>query len=198
VASSSLQKAVIEAPIKAFVPGREAAALPSGAVDGVAYSVYSNAAKYKLQYPVPSGVPTRSGTINATRLDVRSESPAMQHGKGETAAMRGYVYAPMDGVYKVGVWGNGGGTSLWIGDTWVNGQPWANLNSNDIESNGDLRLGFQSAQPNAPVALKAGWHPFTVVHAKMPESGSDNAAVLLWAVPGQDDTWAYPQVKRTP
>ncbi len=198
VASSASQKAVIEAPIQAYAPGREPTALPSGAVDGFAYSVYSNAAKYKLQYPVPSGTPARSGTINDTRLDVRSQSPAMQHGKGETAAMRGYVYAPTDGVYRIGVWGNGGGTSLWMGDTWINGEAWANFNSNFINSDGVIRPEFQVFQPNALVALKAGWHPFSVVHAKMSESGSDSAALLIWTVPGQSDTWVYPQVKRAP
>ncbi len=174
------------------VVGRAAQAAASSAANGFDYSVFTNSASYQLRYGVPSGNANRSGRLASTTLDAPSFLSAST--SGDTTVVRGYVYAPDDGVYRFALWGNGGGTSVWIGDTWIMGQPWAFINSNDIVNNA-LTNQVVTFQVNRPFALRAGWHPITVVHAKMPANTQGNTLHMRWSLPSSPDTWVYPNWK---
>jgi hypothetical protein len=176
---------------------RAAVALPAGAVDGFAHAAHTNIAKVQLRFAAPTAAAARSGKVSAAIIDGASTNTVMQQSTaGDTTVLRGYVNAPVDGLYRLGLWGNGGGTSLWVGDTFVMGQSWAFMSSNWYQ-NGQLQTEFGVFNPNGVVALRAGWHPVTLIHAKMPENKEGNTLLLRWIAPG-GDRWVYPQVRREP
>ncbi len=177
--------------------GRASIALPSGAVDGVRYQVHANSASYRLRQPMPSTTPIRSGTINSSFLNDVSSQPILNlSSNGDLASFSGYVYAPVDGIYRIGLWGEGGGTAVWVGDTWVMGEPWAFINSNWV-SNDQLTTEVVSFQVNGQIALRAGWHPVTAIHAKIPENNQWRVLHLRWATPSNPGLWVYPAMKRS-
>jgi hypothetical protein len=200
IGGQGAQAVSVEAPFTASGPGGlEAVALPAGAVDGFAYSAVPASAKYQFKYGVPSAAAARSGAVNAVQIDSATAQAALQSAKaGDTTLLRGYIYAPADGLYRLGLWGSGGGTSLWVGNTHVMSEPYANINSNWVK-NGQLDTEFGVFHPNGLVALKAGWHQITAVHAKMPDAtGTGGELYLRWIPPGNTNSWVYPQVKRAP
>jgi hypothetical protein len=201
VGGTGAQAVSIEAP---FTNGtvangyaRAAMALPSGVVNGFAYAAHANTAKTQLRFTAPTTAAARSGKADASAIDGTSTNAIMQQSvAGDTTVVRGYVNAPVDGLYRLGLWGNGGGTSLWVGDTFVMGQSWAVMNSNWFQ-NGQLQTEFGVFNPNGVVALRAGWHPVTLIHAKMPENKEGSTMLLRWIPPG-GNAWIYPQVRREP
>ncbi len=172
--------------------GRLAMATSSSGANGFDYSVYANSASYQLRYGIPGGNASRSARVGNTT--VNDPSFLNTSTARDTTVIRGYVYAPDDGIYRFALWGNGGGTSVLIGDSWVMGQPWAFINSNDIVNNA-LTNQVVSFQVNRAFALRAGWHPITVVHAKMPENTQGNSLHMRWSQPSNPDTWVYPSWK---
>jgi G8 domain len=178
--------------------GRAPIALPANAVDGIKHQVFAANASYRLRQPIASGSPIRSGVSVGTRLDDNTSvavlSPSVN---GDAAVFSGYVYAPSDGIYRVALWGDGGGTATYIGDTWVSGEPWSFINSNWVTNNA-LTNQVVAFQVNSQVALSAGWHPITVVHAKFPQHNGFRVAHLRWAPPNAPDTWVYPSWKQAP
>jgi G8 domain len=189
-ASQSIE--IMAAFVRQIAVGKAALAAVSTAADGLDYSVFANSASYQLRYGMPTSSATRSARVNSPTLN----DPAFLSAStsGDTTVMRGYVYAPEDGFYRVALWGNGGGTSVWIGDTWIMGQPWAFINSNDLVNNA-LTTQVVSFQVNRPFSLRSGWHAVTVVHAKMPENNQGNTLHLRWSQPSKPDVWVYPNWK---
>jgi hypothetical protein len=182
--------------IERMLRGRAGEALPNGAVDGFRYQVHANSASYRLRQPVLNTTPSRSGTSNASMLNDVSSLPILNNSaNGDLVSISGYVFAPADGVYRIGLWGEGGGTAVWFGNTWVMGEPWAFINSNWLNNN-QLTTEVVPFQVNGQVALRAGWHPITVVHAKIPENNQWRVLYLRWATPSNPDVWAYPTIKR--
>lgn len=179
-------------------PGKMPDPLPAGAIDGYSYLVKSGTARKALRYGEPIGPVTRSGTADASRLDRGSSATALRNSaSGDTTVLRAWVFAPQDGVYRVGLWGEGGGTSLWFGENYQMGEPWAFINSNYVAGN-SLRSDFQHWQPNRHIALKTGWHEIAMVHAKMPENRQNSELHLRWTTPTQPNQWTYPQIRRAP
>jgi hypothetical protein len=193
VGSAVREQVVIEAPFIASIPsGRLAEATNSNAAVGFNYQVHANTADYRFRYPIPAESPVRRGTLSAATIN---NPPFLNSAaSGDTTVIRGYVFAPEDGIYRIGLWGGGGGTSIWVGNEWVMGEPWAFINSNNLR-NDQLVTEFQARQPYRPFALRAGWHAVTVVHAKMPANTEGNYMHLRWTTPSNDSTWVYPQWK---
>lgn len=200
VGASHSETVSIQAPLEVDTSaGRPADALPSGAQAGFSYSVFPNAvASQQLRYGPLSGTSSRSGEIDAARIDEASAATVLDPNlSGDGAVLRGFVHAPEDGIYRMSLWGSGGGTSLFIGNTWVAGQPSAFINGNYVD-NGQLTDKVVPIQPSGMVALKEGWHPFTVVHARLPQSTGGSSLYMRWATPSLPSTWVYPEIRRAP
>ncbi|MGL4575698.1 MAG: hypothetical protein ACRCV9_13025, partial [Burkholderiaceae bacterium] len=198
IGGAGAQAVSVEAPFTASgTGGLDAVALPAGAVDGFAYAAVAASAKYQFKYAPPTAAAVRSGTSSSMQIDNTTSQAALQAAKaGDTTVLRGYIYAPTDGLYRIGLWGSGGGVGMWIGNTHVMSEPSAGINSNWIK-NGQLDTAFGVFHPNGLVALKAGWHPVTAVHAKMPDAKDTGGELYLrWIPPGGNNTWVYPAVKR--
>jgi G8 domain len=179
--------------------GLAAVNLPSGAVSGFSSAVHSGLARYKMRQIVPASSPSRTATYNDDLINGASSGAAlMGSASGDVTVLRAYVNAPVDGLYRLGLWGGGGGTAVFVGDTWVMGQPWAFINSNFVKNGQFESEVYPYLHPNGRVALKAGWHSITMVHAKMPENREGNTLTLRWATPQNPDLWVYPSVKRAP
>jgi hypothetical protein len=173
--------------------GRTPEASTTSAADGYAYEVLATNATYQLRYnPNVTGTRKSIGVANNSIIN----APSFLSGStgGDTSVIKAYVYAPQDGIYRIGLWGSGGGTSVWLGDQFVMGEPWAYINSNYVRNN-QLTTELQTWQPNRQVALRAGWHQVSVVHAKMPTNQEGNSLFLRWAAPSNPDTWVYPSIK---
>jgi hypothetical protein len=168
----------------------------SGGVAGFVSSTTSSATQ-KVRYALPTQAAIRSAPLN--NATINGSSFLTHNQKGETTVLRGFINAPSDGIYRVGLWGDGGGTAVYINETWVMGQPWAYINSNFVK-NGQLETEVVPyLHPSGLVALKAGWHEVKVVFTKFPEHTSlpaQNALSLRWATPGDPETWVYPSVRR--
>jgi hypothetical protein len=107
--------------------------------------------------------------------------------------------APTDGIYRIGLWGDGGGTGIYVNDTWVMGQPWAYTNSNFVKNGQFDSTVVPFLHPSGMVSLKSGWHEIKVVFSKFPEHTStpaQNSLTLRWATPSDPETWVYPAVRR--
>jgi hypothetical protein len=199
IGGQGAQPVSVDAPFTAGgTGGLDAVALPAGAVDGFAYAAVPASAKYQFKYSAPAAAATRSGTASAARIDSATVQAALQPAKaGDTTVLRGYINIPADGLYRLGLWGSGGGTSLWVGNTHVMSEPYANINSNWVK-NGQLDTEFGVFHPNGLMALKAGWHPVTAVHAKMPDANNTGGELYLRLIAPGSSSWVYPQVKRAP
>ena len=199
--SDQPQTAVLEGNFPANttpVAGRPAVVLPTGAVDGFTASVYGNAAQYGLRYAVPGGAPSSTVQLSGSTINDSSATAALGAGAGNLTVLRGHINAPTDGMYRFALWAGGGGTSLYVGDTWVMGQPWAFINSNFVKNGQFDSEVVPYLHPNGLVSLKVGWHAITAVHARMPENKEGLTVDLRWATPQNPDVWVYPQVKRAP
>ncbi len=195
--AAAAQTWIVEAPFLAAVPvGRSADVLSANAVNGMDFTVTPNTASYQLRQALPNGAVSRSGRATLSTLS----APAFLRpsAAGDTTVIRGYVYAPENGLYRVGLWGSGGGTSIWVGDTFVMGEPWAFINSNDVLGNGELTQAASHIQVNRQIALRTGWHAVTVSHAKVPANREDNNLFLRWAAPSRPELWVYPEWKVAP
>jgi hypothetical protein len=198
IGGAGAQALVVEAPFVAGTNARGATTLPASAPSGLGYAVTPSSASYAFRYTPPTGTPSRQGVINAATVTPSTVAPAIQNsGAGDTAVLQGFVYAPVDGEYRFGLWGNGGGTGLWMGGDFLMGEPWALINSNWLQ-NGALKSEFEVFHPNGVISLRAGWHPVTLIHAKVPENREANELYLRWIPPGGGSTWVYPQVRRAP
>jgi hypothetical protein len=196
----SAQAVSVEAPFTlSGTGGLAAATLPAGAVDGFTHSAVPASAKYQFKYGAPTAAAARSGKASSAQLNAASSQAALQAAKaGDTTVIRAYVYVPTDGLYRLGLWGSGGGASLWIGTTHVMSEPYASINSNWIK-NGQLDTAFGVFHPNGLIALKTGWHPITAVHAKISESNDTGGELYLrWIPPGNSNEWVYTPLKREP
>ena len=200
VGGPGLQTVAIEAPFTSTSGyGRVPIALPPGAVDGVSYSAYRNAPTYAHRYAPPTGAAMRSGTSNTANLGGNGASGAILTTSvdGETTVIRGYVYAPVDGTYRMSLYGWGGGLSLWLGETFVVSQPYAFFNSN-CHGSGGLEERFPACGDHRMVALQRGWHPIAGVQAKIPEHSAGDALIFRWIPPNSADPsrWTTPDLKR--
>jgi G8 domain len=179
-----------------FIPktmiGKIALATTATGADGFDYGVYANSASYQLRYPVPNSTVSRSARSSNRTLD--NPSFLTSSTSGDTTVIRGFVYAPDDGFYRLALWGSGGGTSVWIGDAWVMGEPWAFINSNNVINNA-LTTEVVSFHINRHFALRAGWHPITVIHAKIPDNKEGNSLNMRWSTPSNPASWVYPNWK---
>jgi hypothetical protein len=179
--------------------GLAAVNLPTGAVTGFSSAVHPGLAQSKLRQTIPTTMPSRTATHDADVIDGSSTNTVLSgSGSGEVTVLRAYVNAPVDGIYRFALWGGGGGTALFVGDTWVMGQPWAFINGNFVKGGQFEPDVYPYLHPNGRVALKAGWHAITMVHAKLPENREGNTLLLRWATPQNPDLWVYPTVKRVP
>jgi hypothetical protein len=197
VGGSGTQALSVEAPFVARVAqGRPAVAAPANAVDGFAVTVHPGTAVAALRYAAPGTAAARSLNVAAATLTQASSGAAFgQVARGDTTVVRAHVFARADGIYRLGLWGSGGGTSLYVGDTFVMAEPWAYINSNLI-SGGQLRSDFGVFNPNGVIALRAGWHTVTAVHAKRPDNNEGSSLLLRWIPPGGGNNWVYPAPKR--
>jgi hypothetical protein len=198
VGGAGTQAVSIEAPLVASSGvGRAPVALPAGATAGIQFSVTAQTAAPALRHTPPVGA-TRSGRLAASTIDGATIGTLMSSVvAGDTTVLRGYVFAPADGLYRLGLFGSGGGTSLWVGDSFVHGDPSAFINSNWLR-NGQLAGEFGVFQPNGVVALRAGWHPIAVVHAKRPDNRDSNALHLRWIPPGGGNSWQPLELRSAP
>jgi len=189
----------IDAPFLArSLQGRAAIALPANAVDGYSYAAFASNASYQLRQTPAAGTPVRSGVVAQSQITSLNSGPILSLSvNGQSVTLSGYVFAPVSGIYRIGLWGDGGGTAAWIGDTWVMGEPYAFINSNWMTNN-QLTTQVVAFQVNGQVALQAGWHPVRVVHAKFPTHNGGRYVHLRWATPANPNTWVYPDLKRAP
>jgi hypothetical protein len=196
--ASAAQSLVVQAPFVANYIARAAVDLPAGATNGLKFVRNAGAATYAYKYAVPAATPTSFGNLNDAIVNPTTVSPALSAASaGVTTSLQGFVFAPTDGFYRISLMGSGGGTSLYVGNDFLMGEPWAFINSNWIR-NGQLTSDFGVFQPNGLIALKAGWHPITIVHAKLPNNNDGNSLYLRWIPPSGNDTWVYPEVRRAP
>lgn len=200
VGGAGKQALIVEAPFVARAAGgRSAVALPPTAVVGFSHrAAQQGITGSQMRYPVAPAAALRIGSSNATALDATSTSPLLSPAlNGEATQMQFYVNAPSDGIYRIGLWGEGGGTSVWIGDTYVMGESWAFINSN-WAPNGQLTTQVVPFQVNGMVALKAGWHRVDVVHGKIPQNNQGRVMYFRWATPSAPNVWTYPTIRRDP
>ena len=191
---------IMEAPFVTRVArGREAIPLPAAAPPGFAHrAVQRGFLAPQLRYPVPTGAALREGNSDAALLDHTSSGVVLNPAQnGVATSMSFYVQAPVPGTYRIGLWGNGGGTSVWIGGHHVMGESWAFINSNWV-SNGQLTTQVVAFQVNGLVALNAGWHKVDVVHGKFPQNNQGRNLYFRWATPSAPGTWVYPSLRRDP
>jgi hypothetical protein len=196
VGTSSKHSISIQAPLTGNMAAGRAPDTPdAAATTGMSYAVHSSSASYQLRYGVPTQPVARSAKVSNATLQAPSfVSSAVS---GDTTIMRGYVYAPENGIYRVALWGSGGGTSVYMGPTWVMGETWAFINSNWVR-NDQLTNEVVTFQINRHFMLRQGWHEVTVVHAKMPENREGSSVFLRWSLPSNGSQWVYPQWKVNP
>lgn len=191
---------VLEAPfVTRAARGREAVALPPAAPLGFAHrAVQQGLLRPQLRYPIPTGAALRAGNSDAALLDPTSSAVVLSPAQnGVATSMSFYVQAPVSGTYRIGLWGNGGGTSVWIGDHHVMGESWAFVNSNWV-SQGQLTTQVVAWQVNGRIELNAGWHKVDVVHGKFPQNNQGRNLYFRWATPSAPGTWLYPTLRRDP
>jgi hypothetical protein len=177
--------------------GLKPVATPPTLVDGFVRSRYSTNASYLLRHDEPtiqaaSTMISSHPRIDATTSDQTLASTAMGH----TNVLKMYVNAPVDGLYRMHIWGDGGGTSLYVNGRYVQGESWAGYNSNFFTNNVANTEVVPFLHPSDFVSLKAGWHQVTIVHAKTPGSRTETSLMMRWATPQNPDLWVYPNVKR--
>lgn len=199
--SNAAQKAVLQG---SFLPapqpsaGVPAIALPSGATSGFTAAVHAANAQYGLRYSLPTGQPVRVTRASGAIVRDSTAAASVSAQTGDATVVRGYINAPVDGIYRFALWGAGGGTSFYVDDVWVMGQPWAFINSNFVVGSEFETEVRPYLHPNGLISLKAGWHRFSIVHAKFPQNQEGVTMDLRWATPQNPGLWVYPQVRREP
>jgi hypothetical protein len=178
--------------------GLPAIALPAGTASGFTAAVHSNTSQYGLRYRLPVGVPIRSTRLDTPIIRSTTASASVGSQAGDATVIRGYINAPVDGIYRFALWGGGGGTSFYVDDAWVMGQPWAFINSNYVVGDGFDSEVRPYLHPSGLVSLKAGWHRFSAVHAKFPQNQEGVTIDLRWATPQNPNVWVYPELRREP
>jgi hypothetical protein len=180
-------------------PGRLATALPAGAVEGASVSIIPGAAPaYLRRYALPTQAPRVTRLVQSSRLDDATGAAALADlAPGEAAVVTGFFEAPEAGTYRLGLWGAGGGSALFVGGRWVMGEPNAGINSNYVR-NGQLTTDATSFQVHGVVALQAGWHPFTALLAKQPGNTGAPVLHLRLTKPSTFSTWEYANLRRAP
>lgn len=177
--------------------GREPVTPPAGLADGFTYAISKEDAKYSFRYSLPVGPSTDSRSTSSV-IDLNTSRAALSTASaGDVTVLRGYVNAPTTGLYRFGLFGSDGGTALWVGDSYVHGEPSTFINSNWIR-NGQITSQFGVFQPNGVIALRAGWHPVAALHAKLPGSTGASSLLLRWIPPGGGDTWTSPAFRSVP
>jgi hypothetical protein len=179
--------------------GLKPVTVPANLVDGFVRTRHTENAPYALRYdePVVSALNTAlssAALINANASDAALANTAV----GQTNVLRFYVNAPTDGLYRMHVWGDGGGTSLYVNGRYVQGESYSFYNGNFFTNNVPNPEVIDYLHPSDLVALKAGWHQVTLVHAKTPGSRLESSLMMRWATPQAPDTWVFPTAKRAP
>jgi hypothetical protein len=179
--------------------GLKPVTVPANLVDGFVRTRHTENAPYALRYDEPvmqssSTVSSSAALINANASDAALANTAM----GQTNVLRFYVNAPSDGLYRMHVWGDGGGTSLYVNGRYVQGESYSFYNGNFFTNNVPNSEVVDYLHPSDLVSLKAGWHQVTIVHAKTPGSRLETSLMMRWATPLAPDTWVFPTVKRMP
>lgn len=192
--------AVVAATLATAISGRARIALPAGAINGFTHrAAAAGITRPRLRYAQPPEPPLRAGLASAALIDAASSAPPLAPAaNGEATGFSFYVNAPVSGAYRIGLWGNGGGTSVWVGDTFVMGERWAFINSNWVGSSGQLTTQVVPWQVNGMIALEAGWHLVHVVHGRFPQNNQGRNLYFRWATPNNPGTWVYPSVWRAP
>ncbi len=176
---------------------------PSTLVDGFVRTRHNDAPSYALRY--------NESTINAANTFV-SSAPLIDAGVSDTAlnatplgttnVIRAYVNAPTDGLYRMHIWGDGGGTSLYMNGRYVHGESFAFYNGNFFTNNTPNPEVFDFLHPSDLISLKAGWHQLTIVFAKYDPSPAqariESSLMMRWATPQNPSTWVFPTVQRAP
>jgi G8 domain len=183
--------------------GLSPVSLPANAVIGFTASRYANAARYGLRYPIPTSAASSVVSSSASQVDANaSDSLLVSTPFGTVTVFRAYVNAPVDGLYRLALWGDGGGTSVYVNGRYVMGQPWANYNSNFFTNNVPNTEVVPYLHPSDQVALKAGWHEVALVHSKFNDVDSqvrtETSMMFRWATPQNPNLWVYPQLRRAP
>jgi G8 domain len=177
-------------------------AVPSNLADGFVRTRHNNtAARYSQRYSDPMTLPTNTFVSNANAIDRGASDTALDATPlRATNVIRAYVFAPVDGIYRLHLWGDGGGTSVYINGRYIQGEGWGFYNSNFFVNNVPSAAVIPFLHPSDRVSLKAGWHEVTLIHAKFDPSPSqirtESSLLFRWATPSAPDTWVFPSVKR--
>ncbi|MGL5005608.1 MAG: G8 domain-containing protein, partial [Casimicrobium sp.] len=179
-------------------------AAPANLVDGFVRTRHNNAAPtYQQRYSEPQTPPTSTVVSNANTVSIDASEIALDSTPlRATNVIRGYVFAPIDGIYRLHLWGDGGGTSVYVNGRYIQGEGWGFYNSNFFTNNVPGTEVIPFLHPSDRVSLKAGWHEVTLIHAKFdPAPGqirTESSVLFRWATPTAPDTWVYPTIKRAP
>lgn len=178
-------------------------AVPSNLVNGFVRTRYANSVPYALRYDEPSAGVANTFVSSASIIDADTSDAALTNTPfGSTNVYRMFVNAPVDGLYRMHLWGEGGGTSLFVNGRYVQGESWSFYNGNFFTNNLPNTDVVDYLHPSDLIALKAGWHEITLVHAKFDPSPSqgriETSMMFRWATPQNPDTWVFPSVKRAP
>jgi hypothetical protein len=177
---------------------------PANLVDGFVRTRHSNTAPdYSQRYSEPLTPPTSSFVSNANTVTIDASSIALASTPLRTTnTIRGYVFAPLDGIYRLHLWGDGGGTSVYVNGRYIQGEGWAFYNGNFFTNDVPSPNVVPFLHPSDRVSLKAGWHEVTLIHAKFDPSPSqirtESSVMFRWATPSAPNTWVYPNIKRAP
>jgi G8 domain len=178
------------------------ASAPRGSLtSGFLIARYANSAVYGLRYGAPLRNATSTSTSNAPIIDGNASDAALAGtAPGTTTVYRAYVNAPVDGLYRLALWGDGGGTSVYVDGRYVMGESYAGYNSNYFTNNVPNPEVIPFLHPSDQVALKAGWHEVMLVHGKYVDPSAqqrlETSMMFRWATPQNPDLWVFPQVWR--
>lgn len=182
----------------------------AGLVPGFVASRYANTALYALRYGAPTTASASAGA-GASASSVAHSYATLGQGNsdaafdatayGTTTVVRALVNAPVDGVYRVALWGDGGGTSAYVDGVYVMGEAFASFNSNFFSNNLPNSEVVAFLHPSEQISLKAGWHEVTLVHGKpQPAPGEqgrvETSLMLRWATPQNPNLWVFPALSR--
>jgi hypothetical protein len=168
------------------MPGRPALSVTANPVPGMLLDRYS-AVPQRLRNAAPSSAPSSSAQSNVSILTLDNAAALLQSGAG-TTAIRGYINAPVAGIYRVALPTAGGAADLYVGEQWVTG---SRDNRYPVIGN----VSGDSFGESALLALEAGWHAITIVYVREGDQLNFGQAMWLrWQLPGQstnDDVPIY-------
>jgi hypothetical protein len=174
----------------------------ANAVPGFVSARHANTAQYALRYGAPSSPATSVvAHSDATLGQGNSDTAFAATTYGTTTVVRAFVNAPADGLYRLALWGDGGGTSVYVDGSYVMGEAGAFYNGNFFTGNVANTEVVPYLHPSNQISLKAGWHEVTLVHGKpQPAPGEQGRAetslMLRWATPQNPDLWVFPPLSR--